>query len=148
MAGADERLWFYLVPVLPPQKAHGQGPRRHVSRLRRYRAPRVLGQCCALAVTGGVGCGGAGVCPWVENPVKAAGAALQEGIRAQPLAIQSLLNALSSWYFRWAVRVDTAERFGCSPPPLARGISLTPRGVGTSRIEARGARAAGQARSE
>ncbi|CAN0102886.1 unnamed protein product, partial [Ectocarpus fasciculatus] len=42
---------------------------------------------------------GAGVCPFADDPVKAARRALRDRIRAQPLALESLDIALSSWHY-------------------------------------------------
>ncbi|CAN0462981.1 unnamed protein product [Ascophyllum nodosum] len=42
---------------------------------------------------------GYGVCPFADDPVKAAMKALEERVRAQPLAVESLSKSLSAWHF-------------------------------------------------
>ncbi|CAM9779996.1 unnamed protein product [Discosporangium mesarthrocarpum] len=42
------------------------------------------------------------VCPYVADPVNAVREALQQKIKAQPLAVETIVNAFSAWHFRRA----------------------------------------------
>ncbi|CAM9512959.1 unnamed protein product, partial [Choristocarpus tenellus] len=52
------------------------------------------------------------VCPYVADPVGAVKEALQTRIKAQPLAIETTINAFSAWHFRSGHGID-------GPPELA-----------------------------
>ncbi|CAM9495410.1 unnamed protein product [Scytosiphon promiscuus] len=62
-------------------------------------AVRVMGRLTWWGVDIAMETAGYGVCPFADDPVEAATQALQERILAQPLAIQSLLMALSAWHY-------------------------------------------------
>ncbi|CBJ33632.1 conserved unknown protein [Ectocarpus siliculosus] len=62
-------------------------------------AVRVMGSLTWWGVDLAMETAGYGVCPFADDPVEAARRALQDGILAQPLALESLDGALSSWHY-------------------------------------------------
>ncbi|CAN0334184.1 unnamed protein product, partial [Ectocarpus sp. 12 AP-2014] len=62
-------------------------------------AVRVMGSLTWWGVDLAMETAGYGVCPFADDPVEAARRALHDGILAQPLALESLHSALSSWHY-------------------------------------------------